>query len=46
MNEGKKFKFRGSIFRIIKVFTDTILAVNEDDPFENIRRFANLKIVK
>lgn len=46
MAEGKKFKFRGSIYRVIKVLLDIILAVNEDKPFEDIRRFTNLKIIK
>lgn len=46
MKEGKTFKFRGATFRITRVFLDTILAVNEDDLLENIRRFANLKVIK
>jgi hypothetical protein len=46
MSKGNKFKFRGETFRVIKVCTFTILAVNEDDPLESIGRFANLKIVK
>ena len=46
MKEGKRFKFRGETFRITNVFLDTILAVNEDNLLDNIRRFANLKLIK
>ena len=45
MKEGEKFKFRGDNHRVIKECGSTILAVNEDVPLENIKRFANLELV-
>lgn len=46
MREGQTFKFRGELFVIRKVFTDTVIALNLSSTSIDIKKFAHLKLVK
>lgn len=39
-------KYKGQQWRILKEFTDVVLAINEDNPNMELRTFAKLIIIK